>query len=278
MVDESYHITLIYEFKTLETNTQVQWQREVTCAVYLAKLLDQRNDYDTEKEFANLIETEAKELASTPFGATLLAVIGYIYDEQANIRLGIASAAVETVRQQGHMFMNTFRMLRSGAKTYSAVMKMSKDEEGKSSPKENGRADEQHCASTDFIDYRDVVECECVLISENITHSTLTKDLLESVARSKLYKITSSLRAQSLKLVGTIFQKMGLSTDDGLKAISEKMKAQFEQESEMRKAAEAAEKKKSVLEMKRKLESNGVSTRACLEARDVEEYLFTTER
>ena len=29
---------------------------------------------------------------------------------------------------------------------------------------------------------------------------------------------------------------MGLSTDDGLKAISEKMKAQFEQESEMRKA------------------------------------------
>ena len=63
---------------------------------------------------------------------------------------------------------------------------------------------------------------------------------------------------------------MGLSTDDGLKAISEKMKAQFEQESEMRKAAEAAEKKKSVLEMKRKLESNGVSTRACLEARDVE--------
>ena len=138
LVGESYHITLIYEFKTLETNTQVQWQREVTCAVYLAKLLDQRNDYDTEKEFANLIETEAKELASTPFGATLLAVIGYIYDEQANIRLGIASAAVETVRQQGHMFMNTFRMLRSGAKTYSAVMKMSKtskDEEGKSSPK-----------------------------------------------------------------------------------------------------------------------------------------------
>ena len=107
----------------------------MTCAVYLAKLLDQRNDYDTEKEFANLIENEAKELASTPFGATLLAVIGYIYDEQANIRLGIASAAVETVRQQGHMFMNTFRMLRSGAKTYSAVMKMSKDEEGKSSPK-----------------------------------------------------------------------------------------------------------------------------------------------
>ena len=27
---------------------------------------------------------------------------------------------------------------------------------------ENGRADEQNSASTDFIDYRDVVECECV--------------------------------------------------------------------------------------------------------------------
>ena len=75
----------------------VQWQREVTCAVYLAKLLDQRNDYDSEKDFANLVESEAKELAATPFGATLLAVIGYIYDEQANIRLGVASAAVETV-------------------------------------------------------------------------------------------------------------------------------------------------------------------------------------
>lgn len=62
-----------------------------------------------------------------------------------------------------------------------------------------------------------------------------------------------------------------LDTDDGLKAITEKMKAQFEQETQMREAATAAKKKKSVLEMKRKLESAGVSTRACLEASDVEE-------
>jgi len=75
----------------------VQWQREVTCAVYLAKMLDQRSDYDNEKDFARIVEGEAKELASTPFGATLLGVIGYIYTEQANIRLGVASAAVETV-------------------------------------------------------------------------------------------------------------------------------------------------------------------------------------
>ena len=241
----------------------------MTCAVYLAKLLDKRNDYDTEKEFANLIETEAKELASTPFGATLLAVIGYIYDEQANIRLGVASAAVETVRQQGHMFMNTFRMLRSGAKTYSAVMKVSKkskDEEGKSSPKKMEEqmskiALQQTSLITEMLWNANVFDIE----------STLRKICWKVLHDRSCTKSSLALRAQSLKLVGTIFQKMGLSTADGLKAITEKMKAQFEQESEMRKAAEAAEKKKSVLEMKRKLESNGVSTRACLEARDVEE-------
>lgn len=241
----------------------------MTCAVYLAKLLDQRNDYDTEKEFANLIENEAKELASTPFGATLLAVIGYIYDEQANIRLGVASAAVETVRQQGHMFMNTFRMLRSGAKTYSAVMKVSKkskDEEGKSSPKKMEEqmskiALQQTSLITEMLWNANVFDIE----------STLRKICWKVLHDRSCTKSSLALRAQSLKLVGTIFQKMGLSTADGLKAITEKMKAQFEQESEMRKAAEAAEKKKSVLEMKRKLESSGVSTRACLEARDVEE-------
>ena len=39
-----------------------------------------------EAEFKQKMEAEAKELASSPFGATLLFTIAYIYEEQAEIR------------------------------------------------------------------------------------------------------------------------------------------------------------------------------------------------
>ena len=196
----------------------------------------------------------------------------FFFSRLLNVHLNNRFFFVIQVRQQGHMFMNTFRMLRSGAKTYSAVMKMNKkdkeneEEDGKSSSK---KMEEQMSK---------MALQQTSLIAETLWNanvfdieSTLRKTCWKVLHDRSCTKSNLALRAKSLKLVGTIFQKMGLSTDDGLKAITEKMKAQFEQETQMREAATAAKKKKSVLEMKRKLESAGVSTRACLEASDVEE-------
>jgi hypothetical protein len=168
--------------------------------------------------------------------------------------------------------MNTFRMIRSGTKAYSAVMKISK-EENSSSTSEGESSSSKMEEKMGKIAIEQTSLLAETLWNANVfdIESTLRKTCWKVLHDRSCTKQALALRSQSLKLVGAIFEKMGMSTEDGLKAISAKMQAQFVQETEMRKAAVAAEKKKSMKEMKRKLEENGVSTRACLEAKDVEE-------
>ena len=42
-----------------------------------------------EQEFKDQVAEEAKDLAASPFGATLLHAIGYVYEEQAQTRLSL---------------------------------------------------------------------------------------------------------------------------------------------------------------------------------------------
>jgi hypothetical protein len=64
-----------------------QKKREVQCAVTLTKKLQQYVDGDVEG-FRSAAREEAIELSQTPFGATLLGVIGKCYSEFTQAELG----------------------------------------------------------------------------------------------------------------------------------------------------------------------------------------------
>lgn len=72
-----------------------QRKREVKCAVYLANKLQQYVDGDVEG-FKQSIREEAVELSQTPFGATLLGVLGNAYFEFTRAELGSYSASLSS--------------------------------------------------------------------------------------------------------------------------------------------------------------------------------------
>ena len=65
-----------------------QTKREVQCAVDLAEKV-QLFVEGKEDEFKEQVTEEAKDLANSPFGATLLHAIGYVYEEQTQVRLSL---------------------------------------------------------------------------------------------------------------------------------------------------------------------------------------------
>jgi curved DNA-binding protein CbpA len=60
-----------------------QRKREIKCAVNLASKLQSFVDSEDEAAFTAALKQEAEELASTPFGSTLLTTIGVAYNEYA---------------------------------------------------------------------------------------------------------------------------------------------------------------------------------------------------
>jgi hypothetical protein len=69
-----------------------QTKREVKCAVNLTRKLQQYVDGDVEG-FKATVEEEAVELSQSPFGATLLGVIGNAYSEFSRAEKGSMSAS-----------------------------------------------------------------------------------------------------------------------------------------------------------------------------------------
>ena len=73
-----------------------QKKRQVQCAVNLTKKLQQYVDGD-EEGFRMAAREEAKELSQSPFGATLLGVIGNGYIEFTRSEKGSISASLSSV-------------------------------------------------------------------------------------------------------------------------------------------------------------------------------------
>jgi len=90
-----------------------QTKREVQCAVTLAGILQPVVE-GKEAEFREQMFAEAKQLASTPFGATLLQVIGYIYEEQAALRLG--GKFTRRYAMSGHNLVRKYNVAQAAAK------------------------------------------------------------------------------------------------------------------------------------------------------------------
>lgn len=125
-----------------ETNPGMEYRqgkRVVQCAVDLAKLLQEFHEEAPEAghaAFRAKMEAEAAELSSSPFGGTLLSVIGYVYVEQAEKMLGFkhslgAGLGLTEVKRRGHVMATRYRVLRSAWQTYKVAKKMEKKEKKK---------------------------------------------------------------------------------------------------------------------------------------------------
>jgi len=66
---------------------------------------------------------EAKELALTPIGGTLIGTIGYIFIEQAKQYLGGFSGMISSMRQKTRRIGNNGRLLSGGLKIFNAARK-----------------------------------------------------------------------------------------------------------------------------------------------------------
>ena len=105
--------------------------------------------------------------------------------------------------------MNTFRMIRSGTKAYSAVMKISK-EENSSSTSEGESSSSKMEEKMGKIAIEQTSLLAETLWNANVfdIESTLRKTCWKVLHDRSCTKQALALRSQSLKLVGAIFEKM----------------------------------------------------------------------
>ncbi|GBG28648.1 DnaJ family protein [Hondaea fermentalgiana] len=117
-----------------------QRKRIVQTAVNLAKVLqdfvdEALTDPNAPKFRAKMTE-EAKELSASPFGGTLLSVIGYVYVEQSEKMLGFkhsigAGLGFTEMKRRGHVMATKYRVARSAYRTYRVAKKIEKKEQEK---------------------------------------------------------------------------------------------------------------------------------------------------
>lgn len=106
-----------------------QKKREVQCAMNLVAKLQLYIDSNAEV-FQENMRAEAKELASTAFGGTLLSTIGVVYHEFARSELGTLDGISLSVYQTGRDISTRYSIASSGIKaayTASAVNKLQKN-------------------------------------------------------------------------------------------------------------------------------------------------------
>jgi curved DNA-binding protein CbpA len=97
-----------------------QKKREVKCAMHLAHKLQQYMDGDKEG-FLQAIREEATELSQTPFGATLLGVIGNAYTEFTKSELGGISGLSANMAGMTRGITTRYQIAKSGLKVAASA-------------------------------------------------------------------------------------------------------------------------------------------------------------
>jgi len=126
-----------------------QRRREVKCAVALKDRLQPFVSGElTEEQFRESLVVEAREIAGNAFGATLLSMIGYIYEEQAEIRLSASEGGkfLRKYKSGSHNLQTQYQFMKSAGKTAilasKAMPEKSKDKDkakGKHQGSETGK-------------------------------------------------------------------------------------------------------------------------------------------
>ncbi|KAF0700487.1 Aste57867_9017 [Aphanomyces stellatus] len=221
---------------------RVQNRREVQCAVHLSELLDMflRDTSEKQTHFRASIAATAKDLSSTMFGASLLGVVGVVYEEQALKHLGFRNSApagfgLQNVAKSARSLATKYRIVTSYISAFQSVMKAAEaNYNSMKAQEERQRTSDQPPSTHAFPDMTDVQD---QLLQQtfgsvlDIGWHYIVSDV-ESTLRGvcfKLLKDTSvtavdrALRAQGLLIVGEIFQASSQPSEAGLAEIMEKL-------------------------------------------------------
>ena len=245
----------------------IQTKRIVKCAVNLAEILDiyVKSPPDSNfKEFLKTLETYMKELSSSLFGGTLLKVIGYIYEEQAQKYLGFnhsvaAGVGLSVVKRKGHILATKYRVLKSAIKTYKIVKKMDADAKNKEkivnskkseisssnvetnetikNNSEKTTEDDSHHTSPLFADENIAImgkkSLEAMIetlwnLSVIDTESTLRKVCFKVLHDCSVDNDVRRKRAEGLSIMGSLFQSSGASVSEGLSSFFTQLSDHFD--------------------------------------------------
>uniref|UniRef100_A0A7S2SMW4 J domain-containing protein n=1 Tax=Mucochytrium quahogii TaxID=96639 RepID=A0A7S2SMW4_9STRA len=224
-----------------------QKQREVQCAVNLAKTLESYINESAANpgvpcdhpEFRKIVAAEAAELSSTPFGGTLLGVVGYVYQEQAEAELGFkhsvgAGLGLTGVKRRGHVIANKYRVAKSAYQTYKTAKQMQKAEEAKLKDKDkegdaeqettDKHMEEEEAAMMGFLGMIETLWNLSVIDVESTLRKVCRK-LFRDASVSTEMRVE---RAKALFLMGEIFQSKGLSAEEGIGAFTDQLKEQMQ--------------------------------------------------
>ncbi|KAJ3351273.1 3-dehydroquinate dehydratase (3-dehydroquinase), partial [Entophlyctis luteolus] len=220
---------------------RAQKQREVRCAVHLAKYLENYvSDESPKKEnFQKLLDADAKELTSTNFGGVLIGVLGYVYQEQATDYLGFktsvtAGLGLDRVRRSTHILSNQVKVMSSVVKSYSVATKAQKEMEA---------AEKQRKATGESVEDSDATNAAAAAIGMkqieenlgtivetmwNITvldvEATLRKVCFKVLKDSSVTRDERVARAQGMLMMGEVFQAYSVPFTAGLDEMTQKMK------------------------------------------------------
>ncbi|KAI8907144.1 X-domain of DnaJ-containing-domain-containing protein [Gorgonomyces haynaldii] len=199
-----------------------QTKRQVKCALHLAKLLDNYLNDTSENHhaFEISIKSEAKELSETAFGGTLIGVVGYVYQEQAELFLGFtksvtAGLGLNNISKSAHVFANQYKVLSSAVKMYNVARK---EEANIKKMQETGNPGEMSASSVDTL--METLWNFTVLDVEN----TLRQVCIKVLKDSSIPYETRVKRAEGLYVIGQIFQESQKSAEDALKELTEKFR------------------------------------------------------
>ncbi|KAI8612476.1 X-domain of DnaJ-containing-domain-containing protein [Chytriomyces sp. MP71] len=242
-----------------------QKQREVRCAVNLATLLQNyvTDPGDQKEAFRAFLEAEARELTSTKFGGTLIGVLGYVYEEQANMVLGFksnmaAGLGFGKVAKSAHIMNNQVKVASSVFKSYNVARKaqteMAKVEAEAAAAK--GAAADADAAATggagasaagqaaaeeaenaaegaaQGIAMRHLENSLPTLVETmwNITvldvESTLRKVCFKVLKDSSVSSDERTKRAEGMLMMGQVFSKKAIPFSAGLTEVTQMMKQQ----------------------------------------------------
>ncbi|CEO99976.1 J domain-containing protein [Plasmodiophora brassicae] len=213
--------------RALSASKDRQRRREVQCAVNLAEKLNEylTDETDGHLMFKAVIENEAKELASTAFGGTLIGVLGYVYEEQAASFLGFqhgvsAGMGLASVRKSAHVLATKYRVMTSAFKAYRASRRAQDEEEKRST--QNGDRPPTSAPDEEGMD----------AILQTMWNLTVLD--VESTSRNvcqKLFKDSSipledrRERARGLLMMAKIFQACSQTAQAGLVELKAKFVA-----------------------------------------------------
>ncbi|KAJ3078677.1 hypothetical protein HDU99_000438 [Rhizoclosmatium hyalinum] len=219
-----------------------QKEREVRCAVNLAKYLNNyiADESPNHENFQNFLKVDAKELTSSSFGAVLIGVLGYVYQEQAVEYLGfknsvVAGLGITKFQRSSHILSNQLKVMSSVVKSYGVASKAQKEmikaEQAAKSAAESSEAGADAAgAATAAIGMKQIEDNLGTIVETmwNITvldvESTLRKVCFKVLKDSSVSKEDRVKRAEALLLMGQCFQQHAKQFTEGLEEMTMKMK------------------------------------------------------